>query len=111
MLKIRNFEKDQSFYNVSGLGENYRSVNQIDLVPTISLLLGLPIPYNNLGFPIDEAFGNVDELSVASQKTINQIKAFRDDTPNLSGSLIEQYQSYATNYSNFGGNPRSIIGN
>lgn len=96
-------KKDQSFYNVSELGENYRSVNQIDLVPTISLLLGLPIPYNNLGFPIDEAFGNVDELSVASQKTINQIKAFRDDTPNLSGSLIEQYQSYATNYSNFGG--------
>lgn len=101
--KNKNFlKKDQSFYNISELGKNYRSVNQIDLVPTISLLLGLPIPYNNLGFPIDEAFGNLDELSVASQKTINQIKAFRDDTPNLSGSLIEQYQSYMSNYSTFG---------
>ena len=56
------------------MGKNYRSVNQIDLVPTMSLLLGLPIPYNNLGFPIDEAFGSIKELSTASQKTIDQIK-------------------------------------
>jgi phosphatidylinositol glycan class O len=34
-----------------------RWVNQIDLVPTLALLLGLPIPYNNLGKPIQEAFG------------------------------------------------------
>jgi len=31
-------------------------VNQIDLVPTLALLLGIPIPYNNLGRPIEEAF-------------------------------------------------------
>ncbi|PNY29512.1 GPI ethanolamine phosphate transferase 3 [Tolypocladium capitatum] len=33
-----------------------RPVNQIDLVPTLALLLGIPIPYNNLGHPIEEAF-------------------------------------------------------
>ncbi|EPQ61924.1 Bgt-5314 [Blumeria graminis f. sp. tritici] len=33
-----------------------RHVNQIDLVPTIALLLGIPIPFNNLGQPIQEAF-------------------------------------------------------
>ncbi|OAA66007.1 phosphoethanolamine n-phosphodiesterase [Niveomyces insectorum RCEF 264] len=33
-----------------------RPVNQIDLVPTLALLLGIPIPYNNLGWPIEEAF-------------------------------------------------------
>ena len=33
-----------------------RPVGQIDLVPTLALLLGLPIPYNNLGSPISEAF-------------------------------------------------------
>ncbi|KAI5293305.1 mannose-ethanolamine phosphotransferase gpi13 [Ascosphaera acerosa] len=32
------------------------AVPQIDLVPTLSLLLGLPIPFNNLGSPIDDAF-------------------------------------------------------
>ncbi|KAF7590370.1 hypothetical protein BBP40_002922 [Aspergillus hancockii] len=33
-----------------------RSVLQIDLVPTLSLLLGIPIPFNNLGSPVKEAF-------------------------------------------------------
>ncbi|EPE29900.1 Alkaline phosphatase-like protein [Glarea lozoyensis ATCC 20868] len=33
-----------------------RPVQQIDLLPTLSLLLGLPIPFNNLGKPIEEAF-------------------------------------------------------
>lgn len=33
-----------------------RPVNQIDLVPTLALLLGLPTPFNNLGSPIEEAF-------------------------------------------------------
>lgn len=33
-----------------------RPVGQIDLVPTLSLLLGMPVPFNNLGQPIKEAF-------------------------------------------------------
>ena len=33
-----------------------RPVNQIDLVPTLALMLGIPIPYNNLGIPIEEVF-------------------------------------------------------
>ena len=33
-----------------------RPVGQIDLVPTLSILLGMPIPFNNLGAPIAEAF-------------------------------------------------------
>ncbi|ODQ64782.1 hypothetical protein NADFUDRAFT_13647, partial [Nadsonia fulvescens var. elongata DSM 6958] len=43
-------------YNIQNGGENYRSVNQIDLVPTISLLMNSPIPFNNLGSPIAEVF-------------------------------------------------------
>ena len=27
----------------------FRTISQIDLVPTLSLLLGVPIPYGNLG--------------------------------------------------------------
>ncbi|THV05120.1 hypothetical protein K435DRAFT_648201 [Dendrothele bispora CBS 962.96] len=34
----------------------YRSIQQIDILPTISLLLGLPIPFNNLGKVIPELF-------------------------------------------------------
>lgn len=46
-----------------------RPVGQIDLVPTLSLLLGLPIPFNNLGAPIAEAFvgpGKADWQNLAS---------------------------------------------
>lgn len=54
-----------------------RDVPQIDLVPTMSLLLGLPIPFNNLGAPIEEAFagggtaaGNVDWMNLLSVNRI-----------------------------------------
>ncbi|CAI5756590.1 unnamed protein product [Candida verbasci] len=86
-------KKDDSFYDISNLGADYREVNQIDLVSTMSILLGLPIPFNNLGFPIDEAFGSTKELISATKLTINQIKKFRDLTPNLSNSLLDDYKS------------------
>ncbi|CAG8770462.1 32186_t:CDS:1, partial [Racocetra persica] len=34
----------------------WRSIPQIDLVPTLALLLGIPIPFNNLGMIIPEVF-------------------------------------------------------
>ncbi|KAI1735599.1 GPI ethanolamine phosphate transferase 3-like protein [Xylaria scruposa] len=59
-----------------------RPVNQIDLVPTLALLLGIPIPYNNLGRPIEEAFagpqGNAwDHLAAASGMTSAGIKRYQ----------------------------------
>lgn len=40
----------------------YRSINQIDLLPTLSILLGLPIPFNNLGSIIPEFFSKSTSL-------------------------------------------------
>jgi phosphatidylinositol glycan class O len=59
-----------------------RPVNQIDLVPTLALLLGLPIPFNNLGRPIEEAFvgkkGNAwDNLAGVSRMTAAGIKRYQ----------------------------------
>ncbi|KAI8953955.1 GPI ethanolamine phosphate transferase 3-like protein [Xylaria longipes] len=59
-----------------------RPVNQIDLVPTLALLLGIPIPYNNLGRPIEEAFagpeGNAwDRLAAASGVASAGIKRYQ----------------------------------
>jgi GPI ethanolamine phosphate transferase 3 subunit O len=48
-----------------------RPVNQIDLVPTLALLLGIPIPYNNLGRPIEEAFAGVKGDSWANLATVS----------------------------------------
>ncbi|KAG6023461.1 hypothetical protein E4U41_002012 [Claviceps citrina] len=50
------FGRTSPEYAVPPAHAKIRPVNQIDLVPTLSLLLGIPIPYNNLGRPIEEAF-------------------------------------------------------
>ena len=59
-----------------------RPVNQIDLVPTLSLLLGIAIPYNNLGHPIAEAFAGPrgdawDNLAAASRISAAGIKRYQ----------------------------------
>ncbi|KAF2742971.1 hypothetical protein M011DRAFT_411624 [Sporormia fimetaria CBS 119925] len=52
-----------------------RPVAQIDLVPTLSLLLGLPIPFNNLGAPIEEAFIGPKGDDYMNLATVNRITA------------------------------------
>lgn len=103
-------KKLADFYDTRDMGKHYRSVNQIDLVPTVSLLLGLPIPYNNLGFPIDEAFGNDKDLALASFKTLRQIQSFRESTPNLASNLeiTEKFEKFAQDYSKFGNNKKYL---
>lgn len=60
-----------------------RPVNQIDFVPTLALLLGIPIPFNNLGRPIEEAFAGKDgnswaNLAAASRVTAAGIRRYQD---------------------------------
>ncbi|KAK4169250.1 GPI ethanolamine phosphate transferase 3 [Cladorrhinum sp. PSN259] len=49
-----------------------RPVNQIDLVPTLALMLGIPIPFNSLGRPIEEVFagarGNAWNVLAAAER-------------------------------------------
>ncbi|CZT05873.1 probable GPI ethanolamine phosphate transferase 3 [Rhynchosporium agropyri] len=59
-----------------------RPVNQIDLVPTLALLLGLPIPFNNLGKPIEEAFAGKkgkawENLAAVARMTAAGIKRYQ----------------------------------
>lgn len=59
-----------------------RPVNQIDLVPTLALLLGLPIPFNNLGKPIEEAFAGKkgsawENLASVARMTAAGIKRYQ----------------------------------
>ena len=75
-----------------------RPVRQIDLVPTLSLLLGLPIPYNNLGRPIEEAFvgtqGNRwDDLAIVNSLSSAQIRRYEvgySSARNFSTTVIQQ---------------------
>lgn len=70
-------------YNVSCLGKSYRKVNQIDLVSTLALLLGLPVPFNNLGWPIDEISTTQEELEFHQNIVLKQLVAYRE-TSNIS---------------------------
>ncbi len=61
-----------------------RPVAQIDLVPTLSLLLGMPIPFNNLGKPIEEAFigakgADYGNLARVNRLTAAQIHRYQDE--------------------------------
>ena len=59
----------------------HRSIQQIDILPTLSLLLGLPIPYNNLGTIIPELFWrdrNGRTLENALQINAAQIMRYLD---------------------------------
>ncbi|KAF9154738.1 major facilitator super transporter protein [Linnemannia schmuckeri] len=51
--------------------EYYRSVSQVDLVPTLSLLMGLPIPKNSVGQLIPELFLDFTELERLRMFQIN----------------------------------------
>lgn len=75
--------------------DGVRSVAQIDLVPTLALLLGLPVPFNNLGAPIAEAFygeGGVEgwrNLAEASLLTAAQIKRYQKEYAGKNGEDVE----------------------
>ncbi|KAH3665446.1 hypothetical protein OGAPHI_003630 [Ogataea philodendri] len=76
-------------YNISNLGNDFRAVNQIDLVPTFSMMMGLPVPFNNLGSPIEEAFigpnsKNQLELAKSNFLTCQQIHNYRQASDQLS---------------------------
>ncbi|WWD16671.1 hypothetical protein CI109_101101 [Kwoniella shandongensis] len=57
-----------------------RHINQIDIVPTLALLLGIPIPYNNLGAVIPECFAIPDQqqsiLELATRLNAEQIDRY-----------------------------------
>lgn len=63
-----------------------RYVNQIDLVPTLALLLGLPIPFNNLGHPIEEAFHGSSSLLKPSWENLAAVSR-------LTSAQIHRYQA------------------
>ena len=59
-----------------------RPINQIDLVPTLALLLGIPIPFNNLGHPIEEAFAGTNGKNWANLAAVSK----------MASAGVERYQ-------------------
>lgn len=85
---------------------------QVDIVPTVSLLLGMPIPFSNLGMVIPELFllhmeeGQEDDSkqSLPSSKmdfegrvTVEFLKALRINSDQIS-SYLETYIEYSDDF-------------
>ncbi|KAJ9154765.1 GPI ethanolamine phosphate transferase 3 [Pleurostoma richardsiae] len=106
------FGRTQPEYAVPPASAKIRPVNQIDLVPTLALLLGIPIPYNNLGAPIEEAFAGPNgnawaDLAAAARVTAAGIKRYQasyfaargieqDDKPGSPLALYKKAEQIAT---------------
>ena len=56
-----------------------RHANQIDLLPTLSYLLGLPIPFNNLGMVIPEVSADLQSLEIATRLNTDQILRYIEE--------------------------------
>jgi phosphatidylinositol glycan class O len=69
------FGRSNPAYTTPPANAKTRPVGQIDLVPTLSLLLGMPIPFNNLGKPIEEAFIGKDGADYKNLATVNRLTA------------------------------------
>jgi phosphatidylinositol glycan class O len=65
-------------YDVVSIKNGDRTVQQIDLVPTWAYLLGLPIPYGNLGSIIPEVTFNDDLLRAIYENGV-QVKQYLDE--------------------------------
>jgi phosphatidylinositol glycan class O len=77
------FGRSSPAYITPPASAKVRPVAQIDLVPTLSLLLGIPIPFNNLGKPIEEAFVGKSGADFENLAIVNR----------LAGAQIHRYQN------------------
>ncbi|XP_062517270.1 GPI ethanolamine phosphate transferase 3-like [Corticium candelabrum] len=75
-----------------------RDVSQIDLVPTISLLLGLPIPFSSLGSVIPEMFASdrdnnrtlLEAMRLNSHQLHRYLDAYAKTSQDLPSAQLEQ---------------------
>ncbi|KAF2471372.1 uncharacterized protein BDR25DRAFT_333993 [Lindgomyces ingoldianus] len=73
--KQKLFGRSSPAYRTPPATAQERPVAQIDLVSTLSLLLGMPIPFNNLGVPIEEAFIGAKGEDYQNLARVNRLTA------------------------------------
>ncbi|TIC16987.1 hypothetical protein E3Q13_02668 [Wallemia mellicola] len=84
--------KARTFANSLPHHQGHRTIQQIDILPSLSLLLGLAIPFNNLGGIIPELFPIPSVLRQAQDVTSNQIwKYLKSYAKGQSGHEIKPF--------------------
>ena len=94
--KRRIFGRTKPSYIVPPKTAKERPIRQIDLVPTLSLLLGVPIPFSNLGKPIEEAFIGVagndwKNLALVNRLSETQIRRYQAEYSKAAGEIPEHF--------------------
>ncbi|RAH85782.1 alkaline phosphatase-like protein [Aspergillus japonicus CBS 114.51] len=74
--------------------EGKAAVPQVDIVPTLALLLGVPIPFNNLGRPIEEVFAFGSRGSDGQREEINWERLVRANA--LAAAQMERFHAEYT---------------
>ncbi|RDH39735.1 hypothetical protein BDQ94DRAFT_177074 [Aspergillus welwitschiae] len=67
-----------------------RDTPQVDLVPTLALLMGVPVPFNNLGRPIEEVFAGREGRDWGRLVEVNAL-------------VVAQIQRFTREYERYGG--------
>jgi len=92
---------------VTNTSAEHTAVSQVDLVPTLALLLGIPVPFSNLGMLIDELFIPTMLLEEEGGKHSKLTSFSQDDLVNFRMSYIKsnvhQVHRYLTAYLAAGG--------
>lgn len=79
-----------------GQSATHRSVPQVDLVPTVSLLLGLPVPFGNLGTIVPEVFTPDSTASEPSRL----LSALRINAKQIR-HFLHEYSRNSTDFASF----------
>ncbi|GKZ37412.1 hypothetical protein AbraIFM66950_008935 [Aspergillus brasiliensis] len=83
-------DDEEEATGVPSTGVVGRDTPQVDLVSTLALLMGVPVPFNNLGRPIEEVFAGRDGMDWARLVEVNALVA-------------AQIQRFAGEYEKYGG--------
>lgn len=74
---LQNDGNSLSSFSSWGADSPFASIHQIDLVPTLSFLLGLPIPYANLGGVVPSIIPNLNGRETATALALNAAQVWR----------------------------------
>lgn len=97
--------------NIIDIMKNPRIISQIDLIPTISILLGIPIPFSSIGMVIPELLQDnayhynnssskllLESLQVNSIQVMKYLNIYFSPTYDYNNSDIKDINNFTKNY-------------
>ena len=88
---------------------SFRTVSQVDIVPTIALSMGFPIPFHNLGWMIPEVLGCKDSMThAATRENLKQLETLQKAYGQISRGSDPDLETESS-YQALAGKARNIL--